>query len=167
MKRETLKQQIFRIFGPKLGAEGATTANTKVKLVKRPKAWRGQPLTYLGKLGRRFIALVPKAACAAFVILVCIAPLVPKETPILVPRDGHPVMVPQQSPVITVSDFAKFPPSGTYQLYVSQFGGSPPAFEPVVDSTYDITPGDHLIFQPRNILPPPNYIFMRSGSLLG
>src|SRR5690349_4014976 len=104
MQKETLKQQIFRILGPRLRAEGATTANTKVKRITRPKLWRGQPLTYLGKIGRRFIALVPKLACSAFVILVSIAPLIPQQSPILVPRDGHPVMVAQQPPLITLSD---------------------------------------------------------------
>ena len=166
MKKETLKNQIFRTFSKELQQEGATAANTKVKLIKRPKVW-WRPLKHLGKLGRRFVALLPKAAGAAFVILVCIAPLIPKETPIFVPRDGHPVVVAQHSPTITLGDFGRFDPSGSYQLFISQFGGPAPLVQPVANATYDITPGDKLIFLPSHVPAPPNYVAMRSGSFLG
>ncbi len=166
MKRETLKEKIFRIFGKELTVEGSTKANTKVEVIKSPKVWGNHKLTFLGKIGRRFVALVPKVAGAIFVILVSIAPLIPKDTPILVPRDNTPVMTSQDTHTLSISDFAKFPDSGTLQIYVSQYGIKlPPAPKP--DATYDIYPGTYLSFVPNSFAPPANYIMMKTGSLLG
>ena len=167
MKRPSLKEKLFSAFRNELEAAGATKANTKVKYCKKPKMWGTGTLTYLGKLRRRFAALVPRVAGAAFVILVSIAPLVPKSTPVLVPKDNKPVITSPASQTLEVSDFAKFPPSGSLQLYVSQYGIKLPPLDPKPAATYDIQPETHLILVPRSFNAPSNYLPMISGSFLG
>lgn len=166
MKRPFLKDKLFDAFGNELESAGATKANTKVQRCKNPRMWGTRTLIYLGKLGRRFIALVPRVTGAAFVILVSIAPLVPKSTPILVPKDNLPVITSPASQTISVSDFAKFPPSGSLQLYVSRYGIKLPPTDPNPAATYDIQPGTHLLLVPCSFNAPKNYIEMISGSLL-
>jgi hypothetical protein len=47
MKRQTLKQKLFRAFEKDLATAGATKGNTKVKRITSPKAWGAQILLYL------------------------------------------------------------------------------------------------------------------------
>ena len=166
MKRETLKEKLFRVFGKDLAAAGATKTNTKVQLNNKPKTWGRQTFIYLGKLRRRFVALVPKVAGAAFVIWVSIVPLIPSSTPILVPQDHKPAITTQAAQALPHYDFPKFPLSESLQLYVTQYGIRLPASTPTPDATYDIQPGTHLIVVPHRFTPPPSYVRVISGSLL-
>jgi hypothetical protein len=178
MKKNTLKEKLFRTFGKELAAAGATKANTKIKRTTNPKPWGSSSLTYLGKLGRRFAALVPKVAGAVFVIWVSVVPLIPISTPILVPKDNTPVMIEQatqNAPVWTTqfpktpsrADFKNVDPSGSMQIYVSLYGIKLPTSELKPDVTYDILPGTRMIFVTREFNSPPNYIPMITGSMIG
>ena len=159
--------ELFDTFSEDLASVGATKGNTKVKYTKMPKTWGTQTLVYLGKLGRRFVALVPKVVGATFVLLVSIAPLVPTSTPALVPEDNNPVIIKSEPQTLSISDLAKFPASGSVQLYVSQYGIKLPQSERREAATYDVQPGTHLILVDRSFNPPSNYVSMISGSFLG
>jgi hypothetical protein len=166
MQRETLKTLLFRAFETELKTAGATKANTKVKRLKHPKAWGNRDFTYLGKLGRRFVGMVHKATGMGFILLISIASLVPKNTPILVPNDHAPILAPQHSSQMSLADFSNFPLSGTLQLYVAQYGANPPVSIPRPHTTYDVCPGTHLRIISGEFNPPATYISMISGSML-